>query len=324
MRVIYAPDYANIQTPTGIVLGNFDGVHIGHQYLVRFLRNLCALENLESIVYTFLEHPQMILQNTSRKPLLTTNAQKIERLKQEGVDTLFFEEFNQAFSQLSPQDFVEKILVQKFHARQIVVGDNYRFGHGGKGDVHLLHKLSQQFGFQVHALPLLSIGQENISSTVVRKALLQAELDKSTHLLGRPFSITGVVQHGEKLGRKLGYPTANLVPREEQAVVKNGVYVTKTRVRNTFYNSLTNVGNRPTMRDEKFLVETFLLDFDGDLYDQEIEIYFLQYIREEKRFDTLSALVQEMDKDQRHARDYFRLFTTYEKPIETERTNNNE
>jgi riboflavin kinase / FMN adenylyltransferase len=306
MHVLTKTNEGILKKPSGVVLGNFDGLHIGHMMLIKTLTYQCSVDGLYSFLYTFDTHPHHVLRKNVMNYLLLRNNKKIEVLESTGLDGVYFEKFDEVFSKLSPEVFVNEVLVNRFGVKLVVVGENYRFGHKGGGDVKLLKALGDELGFKVQGLPLLKLGDDIVSSSTIRQNLHSGNLEKVFLLMGRYFSIRGIVQHGEKIGRKLGYPTANISPLDSQALPKTGVYVTKTLLGGRYFNSITNIGYNPTIADNKKIsVETHIFDFDEDIYGKEIEVEFVSRIRDEIKFDGLDQLKEQMRLDCLYAKDHF-------------------
>lgn len=288
----------------GVGLGNFDGIHIGHATLFQELRGACASCGIPSMVYTFANHPNHILGKRQETPLIITNEQKATLVEAQGIDELYFERFDKAYAVMEPREFVERILVEKLHAKIVVTGHNYSFGNYGRGDAALLTKFGEEYGFQVITVPpvtryLEETGEEVVvSSTVLRKMIAQGRMEEYAGLTGRFYSIPGHVVEGRRVGRSLGYPTANILPREGFALPDFGVYATITVKDGRQHMSVTNIGNNPTFSGITHVtVETHLLDFEGGLYGAEIEVYFLRKMRDECRFENVEALQSQLKKD---------------------------
>ncbi len=288
----------------GVGLGNFDGVHIGHQALFCTLHQACQASGIPSMVYTFANHPNHVLGKIRETPLIITNEQKAALVEAQGIDELYFEPFDLQYAHLSPQAFVQQILVEKLHAKIVVIGHNYSFGQFGAGDAELLTALGSEYGFRVITVPhitrfLDSSGEDEVvSSTILRKLIAQGEMEEYTRLTGRNYSIPGHVVEGRRVGRSLGYPTANILPRESFALPDFGVYATETVKDGCRYRSVTNIGNNPTFAGIRHVtVETHILDFDGPLYGAEIEVYFLQRMRPQHKFASVEALQMQLKQD---------------------------
>jgi riboflavin kinase/FMN adenylyltransferase len=288
----------------GVGLGNFDGVHIGHAELMRVLKDACNQRGIPAMVYTFANHPNHVLGKMVETPLIITNEQKSALVDAFGIDELYFEHFDRAYASMEPETFVEEILVRKLQAQVVVVGHNYSFGSFGKGDADLLAKLGQRYGFEVIAVPHVMRNIEGteeevvVSSTVLRRMIREGRMEEFSNLTGRHYSIPGHVVEGRHVGRSLGYPTANILPREGFALPDFGVYASVTVRNGKAYRSVTNIGNNPTFAGiDHVTVETFLLDFEGALYGAAIEVYFLRKMRGECKFESAQALQDQLRKD---------------------------
>ncbi|MFZ5989829.1 MAG: bifunctional riboflavin kinase/FAD synthetase [Bacillota bacterium] len=309
MKVIYGWQENNrFNKPTGVGLGNFDGLHIGHMALINTLISESTLDYLDSIVYTFSKHPENIIRKKLFTPLITTVNKKVELLGQTRLDYLYFDEFDETYSRIKPEVFVEDILVKRLNMKLAVAGVDYRFGYKGQGDVSLLTELGKEHNFRVVIIPPIKSGNDVVSSTLIRKYIAKGDMDKVFNLLGRHYSITGKVEKGRRVGNTLGFPTANIYPESYLVLPDRGVYISKTLIGGRLYNSLTNIGNNPTFTDCKNIsVETHILDFEEDIYGSSIEVFFIFKIREEEKFDSVNELIIQMEKDVLKAREYFKL-----------------
>lgn len=306
MEVIFGMDKGVINAPTGIGLGNFDGLHIGHMALVNTLVNESRLNGLDSMIYTFTKHSENILRKKLFKPLLTTCSKKKQLLGETALNYLYFDEFDESFSRMKPESFVRNILAGRLKMRLAVAGFDYRFGYRGEGDVNLLRELGRLYNFKVIVIPPIKIEHETVSSTLIRENIAKGDMEKVFRLLGRHYSITGEVKDGRKVGSKIGFPTANLHPEEYLILPHNGVYITKTLLDGKFHPGLTNVGLNPTFGDvERISVETHLLDFNQDIYKKNIEVFFISKMRNEKRFKNRDELIGQIKKDIVTAKEFF-------------------
>ncbi|MGI6778158.1 MAG: bifunctional riboflavin kinase/FAD synthetase [Acetivibrionales bacterium] len=307
MKVIYAAKTSEkINGYNGVGLGNFDGLHIGHMTLINALLSESRFYGLNSVVYTFSKHPENILRKKLFTPLLTTERKKISLLRETLLDYLYFEEFDERFSRLQPEEFVKGILVDKLNIKLAVAGFDYRFGYKGQGDTEYLKALGGKLGFKVIVIPPIKMCNEIISSTLIREQVKKGNMERAFELLGRHYSITGEVVGGKKIGSKLGFPTANIHPETYLVMPHNGVYITKTMVDGVLYNSVTNIGRNPTFEEvEQVRLETHILDFNKDIYGEDIEVFFVSKIRGEKRFSSKDRLIEQVRKDIGTAREYF-------------------
>src|SRR3954471_167856 len=273
--------------PRRVAVGTFDGVHLGHRRVI----------DGSDTVLTFDPHPVSVIQPGAAPRLLTTLARKAELVAGLGVQETVVIPFDQSFSERSAQDFIDHVLVERLGAQRVAVGENFRFGNKAAGDADLLRADGR---FEVHVEPLLEVDGEVVSSSHIRGLVLGGAVEYAGRLLGAPFTLTGPVVHGDERGRRLGYPTANLVPPEGYVVPGHGVYAALAGG----VPAAVNVGVRPqfeTGRGE--LIEAFLIDWDGDLYDKPLTIEFLKRLRGERRFATVEALVEQMGEDVREARE---------------------
>ncbi len=310
MKVIYGTDEGTkFIRPTGIGLGNFDGLHVGHLALINTLITESIFNSFDSVLYTFSSHTENIINKKTITPLVMTNEKKIELLNRTRLDYLYFEKFDEAFSKMKPETFVKDILIKRLNMKLAVAGFNYRFGHKGEGDAELLRKLGNDLGFRVIIIEPIRHGDEVVSSTLIRKNILIGDMGKVFELLGRHYSITGIVEKGRRIGNTLGFPTANISPEIELALPPDGVYISKTCIDGKMYPGITNIGINPTFGGlDRRCVETHLLNFEnGDIYGKKIEVFLIERIRGEKKFESAQHLVEQIKKDIETAKNYFRL-----------------
>jgi riboflavin kinase / FMN adenylyltransferase len=307
MEVIYNTKCnKKMDKPMGVGLGNFDGLHIGHMALINTVVSESKLNGLGSVIYTYTKHPESILRKKLFTPLLTTVNKKIELLSETPLGYLYFDEFDEEFSRMQPVEFVKRILVEKLNAKLAVAGFNYRFGYKGQGDVEALKEFGIKFGFKVIVIPPIKIRNEVVSSTLIRNSVAKGDMDKVFKLLGRHYSITGEVQSGRRIGNQLGFPTANIHPEDYLILPQNGVYLTKTLLNGTLYNSLTNIGYNPTFAGlDRISVETHIIDFDKDIYGEKIEVFVISKMRGELKFNDKFELISQIGKDISFAREFF-------------------
>lgn len=307
MEVIYGEEaIEKLNRSTGIGLGNFDGLHIGHMALINTLISESKLNNLDSVVYTFTKHPENILRKSLFTPLITSLNKKIELLGETALKYLYFDEFDESYSRMKPEAFVKKILVDRLKIKLAVAGFDYRFGYKGSGDVELLKDLGKKHNFKVVIIPPIKVDDYVISSTLIRNFIAKGSINKVFKLLGRHYSIIGEVKNGRRIGRTLGFPTANLIPEGYLILPQEGVYISKTLLNGVMYNSVTNVGKNPTFDDvQKLTVETHLLDFEGDIYGKRIEVFFVSKLRKEKKFGSKEELLKQIKKDINDAKNFF-------------------
>ena len=283
-----------------VALGSFDGLHSGHLSLVNKIIELANENKGKSIVYTFKNHPRTLIKGATPPKLLMDNESKEEILEALGVELIYFEEFNEEYMKLTPEGFI-KYLCEKFKVKGIVVGFNYRFGYKNVGNIEMLKELSTKYGYEFYVMEPCNYEDEVISSTRIRDELLNGNVDKAMKMLNRPYIIKGKVVHGKKLGRAIGFPTANLDYSKEALIPKKGVYYTNVQWQGKIYKGITSVGNNPTVNGDKLTIETYILDFNNDLYGHNIKVYFIKKIRDEKKFNSIDDLVIQLKKDKYYA-----------------------
>ena len=289
--------------PVVVALGNFDGVHLGHQAVLRRAVEEARKRETRVVAATFDPHPRSVLVPGARLGLLTTVELRREALLRYGADEARVIRFDLALSKKSPREFVDEVLVGEIGAGVVVVGENFRFGHKAAGDVEDLASLMRERGGEAHAVPIKSEdGGSAISSTRIRELLAAGDVREAGMLLGRPFVIRGLVTKGDERGRSIGYPTANVVPDPVQIVPARGVYAGHVKVEDQWHPACTNVGLAPTFGRNEEKVEAHILDFDGGLYGRVLDVSFVERIRAEKRFSGIEELVEQIGRDVREAR----------------------
>jgi riboflavin kinase/FMN adenylyltransferase len=301
--------------PALVSVGNFDGVHRAHAHVLREIVSRARATGAKAVAVTFEPHPTRILRPEAGLKLLTPTPEKLHLLEATGVDAVLLLPFGRDVSLMTPRQFAERILKRKLHAREVHEGFNFRFGHKAAGDINLLAELGREMGFQVKTYPEMTLRGETVSSTQIRKLLTAGHVSRARHLLARRFCILGTPGRGRGYGSKYTVPTINLA-RYEELVPKDGVYITCTRVGAEPFESVTNVGNRPTFGAELFAIETHLLNFHPiELAPQtEVEICFLQRLRDEIKFPNVDALREQIARDVKKARRYFHLLRRASSP----------
>ncbi len=289
-----------------VTLGNFDGMHLGHQALLNKLNAMRESLNLPSIVITFEPQPKEFFAKRETVPRLMRFCEKWLALKDYNIDYVFCLRFNQALASLSPEAFVKKILIDQLNAKVVIVGDDFRFGAKRAGDYTQLKQLGEKYGFQAIEMPTIMVDNKRVSSTRVREALEAGDLNAAEKLLGRPYRLYGKVGHGDRLGRDLGYPTAN-VNLHRDLVPLGGIFVIRVYgLGDHPYEGVANVGTRPTVGGTRILLEAHLFDFNAEIYGHNIQVEFLHKLRDEERYDTLEELVEHIHQDVIDAKNYFR------------------
>lgn len=286
-------------------LGNFDGVHLGHQAVIGQLAEKSAELRLPSLVMIFEPQPLEFFAPQKNVARLMRLREKLQALRRYAVERVLCVRFNRAFAELSAHDFIEQILVKKLGVKYLVVGDDFRFGHQRAGNFAMLQEAGARFGFQVAHMHTFSVDDTRVSSTRVRTALATGDMALAERLLGRPFRMSGRVEHGNKLGRQLGFPTANLFVHRKVTPVA-GIYVVELfGLEGEPLRGVASVGTRPTVGGTRCLLEVHLFDFDRDIYGRHVHVNFLKKLRDEERYESLSALTAQIAIDAQQARDYF-------------------
>jgi riboflavin kinase/FMN adenylyltransferase len=294
--------------PTIVSVGNFDGVHRAHQAVLRDIAERAKQKNAKSVAVTFDPHPVRILRPDSGLKLLTPTPEKLRLLETTGIDAVLLLPFGRDLSLLTPHEFAEEILRQKLKACEVHEGYNFHFGHKAAGNVQTLVQFGKEMGFVVKIFDEMTLRGEPVSSSHIRRLLTNGRVSRARHLLGRPFAILSTAGRGRGYGSRYTVPTINL-SRYDELIPQDGVYITGTRVGRECFDSVTNIGNRPTFGDESFAIETHLLNFHPIelLAATEVEISFLQRLREEIKFPSVDALRAQIAKDVHKARRYFHL-----------------
>lgn len=289
-----------------VTIGTFDGVHDGHRQIISKLKAVAGAIDGETVIVSFHPHPRKIVSSTILGVrLINTLEEKIELLAQLGIDHLVIVPFTEAFANQQAEDYVRLFLVDRFKPHTIIIGYDHRFGKDRKGDYRLLEKLAPQYGYALEEIPRHVLDEVSISSTRIREALLEGNTDTAARLLGYEFFFSGTVVHGDKLGRELGYPTANIkVDDEEKIIPGNGIYAVYAerkaedgKWKGERLKGMMSIGFRPTVDGKKRVIEVNLFDFNENLYDQPLRVYVRKYLREEIKFDSLQALVAQIDND---------------------------
>lgn len=286
---------------TVVALGSFDGIHKGHQSLIEKtieISKKLSNQGLESksMVCTFYNHPLTVINNEIAPKLIMDNDKKVEVLNRMGIDIVNFMTFNKDFMEISPKEFIEK-LVNCYNVKGIVVGFNFRFGYKNLGDIKLLQQYSDKLGFKLYVVPPIKMDNEIISSSKIRKYISEGNIVRANNMLGSLYTMSGTIVKGRQLGRTMGFPTINLEYNKEFILPKRGVYYTLVKYKNDIYKSMTNIGMNPTVNGEKLSVETNILDFDDTIYGEFVEIYFINKIREEQKFSNIENLMKQLNKD---------------------------
>jgi riboflavin kinase / FMN adenylyltransferase len=294
-----------LPVPNAVVTsGTFDGVHLGHQKIIRRIREIARKIQGETVLITFWPHPRLVLYpNEHDLRLLSTFEEKANLLRQFGIDHLVTIPFTQEFSQLSSEEFIRSVLIDKIQTKKLVIGYDHRFGKNREGSFEYLKEHSSDFGFELEEISRQDVEDIGVSSTKIRKALELGDVKTASNYLGRPYELNGLVVKGQQIGRSIGFPTANIhIPNDYKLIPHDGVYAVEAKVEGILYKAMLNIGNRPTVDGSKKTVEAHLFDFQGDLYNKLITVYFREFIREEKKFKSLEALKNQLFQDQKTAK----------------------
>lgn len=304
MIVCSGKEKLNISENTVVTIGKFDGMHKGHQKLISRMKEVSVKESLKTVLFTFDISPAAYLSNDDRK-LLMTDRERIEFTESAGVDYFVSYPFTENVRCMTGEEFITKVLVDELHAKYIVVGTDFRFGYKRSGDVDLLKSLSEKCGYQLIVEEKLknSKGSE-ISSTLIRSLVSEGDMEGVYECLGRPYSIKSEVIHGNHMGTSFGIPTINQRPDEAKLLPPKGVYVSKVNVDGKVYGGITNIGCKPTVGENRIGVETYLFDFDGNIYGAEVETKPLKFVRPERKFASIEELTIQINKDAAFGREY--------------------
>jgi len=291
------------QQPTVLTIGTFDGVHLGHQKIIERVVAIARQEGLLATIFTFFPHPRMVVQHDKGLKLIHTLEEKKQLLQQLGVDLLVVQPFNEAFAQLTAEEFVSTILVQHLNVKKVIIGYDHRFGRNRTANINDMRLFGEKYGFAVEEISVQEVDEVSVSSTKIREALNKGDVTTAEHYLGTPYSLTGRVVHGLKLGRTLGYPTANIQVTEEYKLIpKDGVYAVYSYIGARKVYGMMSIGKNPTIEGKGASIEVYFFDFNGDLYDQKLTIEFVQYLREEQKFATIDLLKKQLQDDETAAR----------------------
>ena len=285
-----------------VAIGNFDGIHLGHQKILQILVKEARKHSLFSLVLTFSPHPEKVL-GSGKVKMLQTLDQRLSEIEKFGIQYAVILPFNQKFADTTAEKFVRTIVLQKLKAKKVIVGENFRFGQNREGDISKLNSLATEFNFKVQSIPPVVKEGETVSSSLIREYLQQGKPEKATILMGRPYEIQGTVIKGKSRGKHLGFPTANIYPLNE--IIPTGVFITEVGIRSKLWPAVTHVGSKPTFHDKDTYIESYIMDFENDLYGERIQVLFLKKIRNEKKFESPEALSLQIKKDLEAAKKYF-------------------
>ena len=288
-----------------VTIGTFDGVHLGHQQILKQLIDTSQQSKLKSVLLTFFPHPRMVLQPDISMHLIQTIEEREKALRKTGLDYLVIHPFSEKFSRLSADDYVKQILVDKLNVRKVVVGYDHRFGRNRTASLEDMYNYADIYDFEVIEIDAKKIKSTAVSSTKIRKAIDQGDIALANSYLGDPFTLEGVVVHGDKRGRELSYPTANIELQNKHKIIpKQGVYLIQSDIDNQVVYGMMNIGTKPTFDTTNPSIEVHFFDWNGDLYDQTLQVKLLKWVREEQKFDSIEKLQAQIHADERYCRSY--------------------
>ncbi len=312
MEVTHSIFDFNPSQKTYVTIGTFDGVHIGHQKIIKKLIEDAKSSNKKSVVLTFFPHPRMVLQQDVSIQLINTIQERTQQFENLGLDYLIIHPFDREFSRLTALDFVRDVLVNKLNIDKLIIGYDHHFGKNREGNIEQLTEYSHLYDFNVEEIPAQDIDDVSVSSTKIRTALLNGQLKTANDYLGYNFSLTGTVVTGEQLGKKIGFPTANIhITEEYKLIPKTGAYVVKSNINGQLVFGMMNIGVRPTVSGANRTIEVHFFDFNKDIYNQQITVELLYFLRDEEKFNSVNELKEQLEKDERNAGDFLKSYANF-------------
>jgi riboflavin kinase/FMN adenylyltransferase len=306
MKIFHGIENASIARPTVLTLGVFDGLHIGHQQIMQTVVMRAKSVGAVPTAITFDPHPRVVLHPETAPPLLQTLDQRLANLEVLGIEQAIVVKFDEDFASQPAEVFLTSVVQERLQAREVYLGEGFAFGKGRGGNIELLRKMADELGFVADEVPEVRLRGQRVSSSVIRKLLDAGRINLARRMLGRPYGVEGVIIRGDRRGHTIGFPTANLKPHN-RVIPRFGVYATATLIDGIWRKSITNIGVRPTFEsDSAPSIETFVFDFDGDLYGDVLRVRFLHRIRDERKFNGIDELKAQIERDTRTARNYFR------------------
>jgi len=305
LKIFHSINEFHSDKKTIVTIGTFDGVHLGHAAILKKLTQNTQNETFESTVLTFFPHPRMVLQGKSDLKLLNTINEKIELLEKIGIDNLIIHPFDEKFAELNAEAFVSTILVDHLLVQKIIIGYDHRFGKNRTANIDDLISFGAQYGFEVEQISAQEIDEISISSTKIRTALEEGDIQLANEYLGYSYFLSGTVVKGKQLGRTIGFPTANISLEEDYKLVpQNGVYIVQAEIDCKTIYGMMNIGFNPTVQGKQKTIEVHLFDFDTDIYNRKIQVAILQRIRSEKKFESIELLTKQLEEDRNFSRNY--------------------
>lgn len=294
-------DISNFTAEKGsvVTIGTFDGIHLGHQKIIKKLVENAKKQDLLATIFTFFPHPRMIIQKDDSLKLIHTLEEKKQMLESLGVDQLVICPFNESFSKMSAEKFVEELLVNRLKAKKVIIGYDHRFGKNRNADINDMKLFGKKFGFEVEEIPAQEINEVSVSSTKIRQALYEGDVKKAWEYLGTPFCIKGKVVHGLKIGRTIGFPTANIQVKESYKIIpKDGIYLVYSVFNKKRIYGMMSIGKNPTIEGKGATIEVYYFDFKQDIYESDVTIYFLEHLRDEQKFESVEKLKEQLQIDE--------------------------
>ncbi len=306
MQIIRGKEF-QLKEPCAVAIGKFDGLHKGHKLIINELIRAKA-QGLKSVVFSFEPSPEVYFGRQEEKYVLT-ESEKQQVLESWGVDLYILYPFDEATAKTEPEVFLKEVLVKQLRMKRLVAGEDVSFGYGGRGNTEFLEKYEREYSYSLQLHPKVYIEEEEISSSYLRDAVEFGEMERCSFLMGRDYSVSGLVCEGNHIGHSLGFPTCNLIPDGDKLLPPNGVYVTLTEIDGERYPSVTNVGKKPTVSEKEPMgIETYLMDTELDCYGKNITVYFFSMLRKESKFDSFEHLKKQLAKDKKAASDFHHLF----------------
>ena len=307
MKIVQNTSNFSDKEKTYVTIGTFDGVHFGHQKIIEKLIDEAKKAGKKSVVLTFFPHPRMVLQKDVSLELINTIEERATLLEKTGLDYLIIHPFSKEFSRMTALEFVRDILVNQLNISKLIIGYDHHFGKNREGNITQLTEYSHLYDFKVEEIPAQDIDDVSVSSTKIRRALATGNLKTANNFLGYNFMLNGNVVNGKKLGGKIGYPTANIDINESYKLIpKTGVYIVKSAIDEKTIFGIMNIGNRPTVNGNHQTIEVHFFDFNQNLYDRNLTIELIYFLRDEEKFDSVEILIQQLKKDEKTARDYIK------------------
>lgn len=301
MKILKDNFNIKLKTTTYIALGSFDGLHLGHMKLIDTVIQKAKENEAKSLVFTFDNHPLTIINSKKTPKLIMNQENKNHILESKGLDMINYVHFNEEFMKIDPEVFIKNI-VECYNVKGIVVGFNYRFGHKNKGDINLLKELSKVYNFRLYVIEPVKYNEKIISSSRIRKSILNGKVNEANEMLNRKYMISGTVVKGRQLGRTFGFPTANIELDYKYILPEIGVYYTNVEYNENKFKGITNIGTNPTVNGNSLTIETNILDFDENIYGKQIKLYFVDKIRNQKKFDSIDELINQLKKDKEYGK----------------------